>query len=227
MSTMMKSSLTRPSCARPSLRSSIRPRAAVETRARKVSPLEKGGTLKGDKALGKDASNAKVVMKPGQRFNDPRFVNGTWDIAQFANADGETNWDAVIDAEVVRRRWLEVSPEPISDTTPVTFDLSEIPTSVWVRRFHLPEAELINGRATMVGFTVALLVDLVFHVRLVDQLTSPLGQIATLGTVLFCLFVRSDKDLDVYKELSDEATFYDKQWQATWEGKTRPSETEQ
>lgn len=26
--------------------------------------------------------------------------------------------------------------------------------------------------------------------------------------------------------LVDEATFYDKQWQATWEGTTRPSEKE-
>ena len=30
-----------------------------------------------------------------------------------------------------------------------------------------------------------------------------------------------------YKNLLDEATFYDKQWGATWEGQKRPSETEQ
>lgn len=216
--------------ARP-LRSGRQPRAvsavSAEPKARKVSPLQKGGTLKGDKAMGKDAANTRVVMKPGEKFSDARFVNGTWDLAQFAKADGETDWDAVIDAEVVRRRWLEISPEPISAETPVSFDLNQIPAEVWIRRFHLPEAELINGRATMVGFTIALLVDLVFHVRLVDQLTSPLGQLATLATVGYCLAVRSSKDLEIYKELGSEATFYDDQWNATWEGKTRPSETEQ
>ncbi len=34
---------------------------------------------------------------------------------------------------------------------------------------------------------------------------------------------RSMNDLDQYKNLLDEATFYDKQWNATWEGVTRPS----
>ncbi len=32
--------------------------------------------------------------------------------------------------------------------------------------------------------------------------------------------------LPAYKNLLDEATFYDKQWQATWEGQNRPSESE-
>jgi hypothetical protein len=31
-------------------------------------------------------------------------------------------------------------------------------------------------------------------------------------------------DLDKYKNLLDEATFYDKQWNSTWEGAVRPSE---
>jgi hypothetical protein len=34
-------------------------------------------------------------------------------------------------------------------------------------------------------------------------------------------------DLEQYKGLIDEATFYDKQWNATWEGVRRPSETQQ
>ena len=34
------------------------------------------------------------------KFADPRWVNGTWDLAQFNGANGETDWDAVIDAEV-------------------------------------------------------------------------------------------------------------------------------
>lgn len=41
------------------------------------------------------------------------------------------------------------------------------------------------------------------------------------------LAVRSMSDIDNFKNLIDEATFYDKQWNATWEGVKRPSETEQ
>ena len=35
---------------------------------------------------------------------------------------------------------------------------------------------------------------------------------------------RNSGDLENYKTLMDEATYYDKQWNATWEGVTRPSE---
>jgi len=54
----------------------------------------------------------------------------------------------------------------------VLFDTAEIPWWAWVRRFHLPEAEKLNGRAAMVGYVLALFV---------DQLTgeSQLGQVAT------------------------------------------------
>ena len=39
------------------------------------------------------------------------------------------------------------------------FDTAEIPWWAWVRRFHLPEAEKLNGRAAMVGYVLALFVD--------------------------------------------------------------------
>ena len=39
------------------------------------------------------------------------------------------------------------------------FDTAEIPWWAWVRRFHLPEAEKLNGRAAMVGYILALGVD--------------------------------------------------------------------
>ena len=34
------------------------------------------------------------------------------------------------------------------------------------------------------------------------------------------------EDLDTLNVLADEATFYDKQWNATWEGKERPSDSQ-
>lgn len=80
-------------------------RAAAQAEAKpRLSPLEKGGTLTGDAALGKDASavtkaSAKASgtfcsMKDG-RFVDDRWVNGTWDFEQFKNAEGEVDYDKV------------------------------------------------------------------------------------------------------------------------------------
>ena len=51
---------------------------------------------------------------------------------------GETNWDAVIDAEIARRKLLEDTPIPSVNEDPVVFDTSEVPWWAWVRRFHLP-----------------------------------------------------------------------------------------
>lgn len=47
--------------------------------------------------------------------------------------------------EVVRRKWLEANPEASSNDDPVVFETSTIPWWAWVKRFHLPEAELLNG----------------------------------------------------------------------------------
>jgi len=47
--------------------------------------------------------------------------------------------------EVVRRKWLEDNPEASSNLEPVLFETSTVPWWAWVKRFHLPEAELLNG----------------------------------------------------------------------------------
>lgn len=39
-----------------------------------------------------------------------RWVDGTWDFSKFKGKDGETDWDAVIDAEIERRALLERTP---------------------------------------------------------------------------------------------------------------------
>eukprot|EP00882_Tetradesmus_deserticola_P030428 GHRQ01034162.1.p1 GENE.GHRQ01034162.1~~GHRQ01034162.1.p1 ORF type:complete len:129 (+),score=66.39 GHRQ01034162.1:548-934(+) len=128
---------------------------------------------------------------------------------------------------MARRRLLEESPIPSTNEEPVLFDTSEIPWWAWVRRFHLPEAEKLNGRACMVGYFMALIVDQLTGYGLVDQQNSFLGKLLLHITVFGVLLVRSTADLDKFKNLLDEATFYDKQWQATWAGVPRPSETEQ
>ena len=48
-------------------------------------------------------------------------------------------------SEVRRRKWLEDNPESSSNDDPVVFDTSIIPWWAWIKRFHLPEAELLNG----------------------------------------------------------------------------------
>lgn len=97
---------------------------------------------------------------------------------------------------------------------------------VWVRRFHLPQAEKINGRAAMVGYFMALVVDQLSGTGIADQQNSFIGKVLLHITIFGCLFIRETADLDKLKGLLDEATFYDRQWQATWEGIQRPSETE-
>lgn len=204
--------------------------AEAEAPAKKAGPLERGGTLKGEKAAGKDAGSAakaatsgqNMFIGAGEEWSDPRWVNGTWDLEQFKKSNGETDWDAVIDAEVVHRKALEQNPAVYDEDG--LFDTSVVPWHVWMRRFHLPEAEKVNGRAAMVGYASAYLIDLAGGAGLVDLHDSFLGKTAIFATVAFCVLVRRLEDLETFNVLSDEATFYDKQWQATWEGVDRPSD---
>lgn len=76
----------------------------------------------------------------------------------------------------------------------------------------------------MIGFATGYLVDLLTHQGVVSQTDNFFGKTFMFLTFVGCAFIRSTKDLDSYKELLNEATFYDKQWNATWEGVERPSE---
>ncbi|KAI3845081.1 hypothetical protein MKX03_021569 [Papaver bracteatum] len=153
-----------------------------------------------------------VVLK----FTNPKWVSGTWDLKQFQK-NGETDWDAVIDAEVRRRKWLEDNPETSSNDDPIVFDTSIIPWWSWVKRFHLPEAEKLNGRAAMVGFFMAYFVDSLTGVGLVDQMGNFFCKTLLLAAVVGVLAIRKNEDVDNLKKLWEETTFYDKQWQATWQ----------
>ena len=44
------------------------------------------------------------------------------------------------------------------------------------------------------------------------------GKLLLHVVVFAILLIRSTDDIAKYKNLFDEATFYDKQWNATWEG---------
>ncbi|KAL0296342.1 UNVERIFIED_CONTAM: Light-harvesting complex-like protein 3 isotype 1, chloroplastic [Sesamum radiatum] len=182
-------------------------------------------------------------------FEDPRWVGGTWDLKQFAK-DGKTDWDAVIDAEVKRRKWMENNPQSSSNENPVVFDTSIIPWWAWMKRFHLPEAELLNGlhisvlpfsanlgwvdplmvtlilfagRAAMIGFFMAYFVDSLTGVGLVDQMGNFFCKTLLFVAVAGVLLIRKNEDLETLKKLLEETTFYDKQWQATWQDETPSS----
>ncbi|TYI15525.1 hypothetical protein ES332_A08G192000v1 [Gossypium tomentosum] len=150
------------------------------------------------------------------KFEDPRWIGGTWDLKQFQK-NGTTDWDAVIDAEVRRRKWLQDNPETTSNDDPVVFDTAIIPWWAWMKRFHLPEAELLNGRAAMVGFFMAYLFDSLTGVGLVDQMSNFFCKTLLFVAVAGVLLIRKNEDLDNIKKVIEETTFYDKQWQATWQ----------
>ncbi|KAL4385100.1 hypothetical protein GQ457_15G010870 [Hibiscus cannabinus] len=176
------------------------------------NPVEDSAGSNGAAMSMTSAAEVEVLSK----FEDPRWIGGTWDLKQFQK-DGTTNWDAVIDAEVRRRKWLQDNPETSSNDDLVVFDTSIIPWWAWMKRFHLPEAELLNGRAAMIGFFMAYLVDSLTGVGLVDQMGNFFCKTLLFVAVVGVLLIRKNEDLDNIKKLIEETTFYDKQWQATWQ----------
>ncbi|KAK9814065.1 hypothetical protein WJX72_000206 [[Myrmecia] bisecta] len=218
--------------------------APSEQKARKAAPLQKGGSLTGEQAFGKDAADStKLAASPALvstgpvltltedgKFSDYRWSNGRWDMTKFQNGAGLMDWESwekVMDAEMGRRKLLEDNPIASTNEDPVLFDTSEIPWWAWVRKFHLPEAEKLNGRAAMVGYALAFVVDSLSGAGLVDQQNSFLGKLLLHATVFAILIFRTSASVPQIKNLIDEATFYDKQWAATWDGQPRPNETEQ
>ncbi|KAL8196148.1 hypothetical protein R6Q57_025148 [Mikania cordata] len=184
--------------------------AAIAVEEKKDSEATEEGSL------GNGAPVTGAVEELVVKFEDPKWVSGTWDLKQFQNG-GATDWDAVIDAEVKRRKWLEDNPESSNNDFPVVFDTSVIPWWAWMKRFHLPEAELLNGRAAMVGFFMAYFVDSLTGVGLVDQMGNFFCKTLLFAAVAGVLLIRKNEDIDTLKKLIDETTFYDKQWQATWQ----------
>jgi hypothetical protein len=55
--------------------------------------------------------------------------------------------------EARRRKWLEDYPEATTTEQAVVFDTSVIPWWAWMKRFHLPEAEKLNGNPQLLPFT--------------------------------------------------------------------------
>ncbi|EOA13863.1 hypothetical protein CARUB_v10026966mg [Capsella rubella] len=180
--------------------------APVKSPAESSSASENGAVA----AAETDSTTTTVI-----KFENTKWVNGTWDLKQFEK-DGKTDWDSVIVSEAKRRKWLEDNPETTTNDEPVLFDTSIIPWWAWMKRYHLPEAELLNGRAAMIGFFMAYFVDSLTGVGLVDQMGNFFCKTLLFVSVAGVLFIRKNEDLDKLKDLFDETTLYDKQWQAAW-----------
>ncbi|KAL0321715.1 UNVERIFIED_CONTAM: Light-harvesting complex-like protein 3 isotype 1, chloroplastic [Sesamum calycinum] len=141
-----------------------------------------------------------------------------WDVgSQHVVKQGRVDWDAVIVAEAKRRKFLELYPEASSNEEPVLFRSSIIPWWAWIVHSHLPEAELLNGRAAMVGFFMAYLVDALTGLDVVGQTGNFVCKAALFVTVIGVVLFRRKEDLGNLQKLADEATFYDKQWRASWQ----------
>lgn len=89
------------------------------------------------------------------------------------------------------------------------------------------QAEKLNGRAAMVGYALAWFVDSLSGYGIVDQQNSFLGKLLLHIAVFAILIFRNLDSIPSYRNLLNEATFYDKQWAATWAGQDRPVESEQ
>ncbi|CAN6569157.1 unnamed protein product [Malus baccata var. baccata] len=150
------------------------------------------------------------------KFRDERWKNGTWDLNMFSK-NGKMDWDGIILAEAKRRKFLELHPEASTNDDPVVFRSSIIPWWAWMMRSYLPEAELINGRAAMVGFFMAYVVDALTGIGVVGQTGNFICKAGFFVTVTAIILIRRTQDLGNLRKLADEATFYDKQWQASWQ----------
>ncbi|CAN0842687.1 Light-harvesting complex-like protein 3 isotype 1, chloroplastic [Linum grandiflorum] len=199
---------------------SLRPTIFLRSAGRNVSSssyscLAAAGVAGVPVAAAESSNGAVAEVK---KFADSRWVEGTWDLKQFRKGGvaAETDWEAVIDAEARRRKWLEMNPESTSNDEPILFDTSIVPWWAWMKRYHLPEAELLNGRAAMVGFFMAYIVDSLTGVGLVDQMGNFVCKTLLFVAVVGVLIVRKNEDLETVKKLVEESTFYDKQWQAAW-----------
>ncbi|KAM7280443.1 hypothetical protein ACFE04_007577 [Oxalis oulophora] len=151
----------------------------------------------------------------GPKFVDKRWKNGTWDLNMFVK-NAKMDWDDVITAEATRRRFLQVYPESSTNSEPVLFRSSIIPWWAWLMRSYLPEAERLNGRAAMLGFFMAYVVDGLTGLDVVGQTGNLICKAGVFVTVVGLLIFRRSEDLENLKKLADEATLYDKQWQSSW-----------
>ncbi|CAN1179694.1 Light-harvesting complex-like protein 3 isotype 1, chloroplastic [Linum perenne] len=78
------------------------------------------------------------------------------------------------------------------------------------------DALIVAGRAAMLGFFMGYAVDALTGMDMVGQTGNWVCKTAILVTLLGVILLRRTEDVKKLRKLADEATFYDKQWKATW-----------
>lgn len=73
------------------------------------------------------------------------------------------------------------------------------------------------GRAAMVGFFAAYFVDVLTRLDMVGQTGNFICKAGLFFTVVGIILFRRKEDLENIQKLAEEATFYDQQWQASWQ----------
>ncbi|KAK4845342.1 hypothetical protein QYF36_003831 [Acer negundo] len=174
-----------------------------------------------DAAHGDELKRGLDTESSVPKFIDDRWKNGTWDLNMFIK-DGKMHWDGVIVAEARRRKFLEIYPASATNEEPVLFRSSIIPWWAWFMRSYLPEAELINGRAAMVGFFMSYVVDAFTGLDVIGQTGNLICKAGVFVTVTGVILFRKKEDFQNLKNLADETTLYDKQWQSS-SSATKPS----
>lgn len=69
----------------------------------------------------------------------------------------------------------------------------------------------------MIGFFMAYVVDVLTGLDVVGQSGNFICKIGLFTAVIGVVVFRQSESLNNLKNLADEATFYDKQWQASWQ----------
>ncbi|KAL9338247.1 hypothetical protein Peur_070016 [Populus x canadensis] len=151
------------------------------------------------------------------KFIDERWKKGTWDLNMFVR-DGKMDWDGLIEAEARRRKIIELYPNTSTNEEPVLFRSSIIPWWAWLKSF-ISSA----GRAAMVGFFAAYIVEGLTGLDMVGQTGNFICKTVLFLTVTGIILFRRTEDFKNLRKLVDEATFYDKQWQASWKDQNAPN----
>eukprot|EP00889_Picochlorum_renovo_P008889 jgi/Picre1/35919/NNA_003376.t1 len=160
----------------------------------------RGGTLSGAAAAGKDASDKFKAMAEGVEISGP--------VMQITE-DGKFR-----DYRWSNGRWDMNSAAFKGSDGEIDWDL--VIDAEMARRKLLEDTPIPSTNEEPVLFDTAEIPWWAWE--------SFLGKLALHICVFGVLFVRNVADIDSIKNLIDEATFYDKQWTATWENQERPDE---
>ncbi|KAM3730669.1 hypothetical protein ACB098_12G104000 [Castanea mollissima] len=192
----------------------------AEHHVKSASYNEKSNNAKDEMEHGSDTDSRHC----GPKFVDERWKNGTWDLNMFVH-DGKMDRDGVIVAEARRRKFIELHPEAATNQDPVLFRTTIIPWWAWLVSLNSYKMKIL---------AIILKTSLHYYLSLVSSCRSSCngrilhGILSQTGNfickaglfvtvVISVILLRRTEDFENLKKLADEATFYDKQWQASWQ----------